>query len=469
MSTNQPTVLPVHRGKQRAAVTIVSHFIVDVFSFVGVALLPMLAVLLDIRPEQKALLLALGSVCSGVIQPVVAWASDKFDSRAFGTAGFVLAVLCIGNLGMARDFTELAILYSVGAMGVGAFHPPAAATVGQLGGSKRSMYIAVFFLAGMIGGIVGNVFTPQFVEWMTPAKVSANGTVLDSAQRAREGLLAIRWFMPVGLVAATFLAMAIHKHGHRHHAAHEHSGSWDKKERSTRWFAVWVLYASNVLRFTTNMALVYLFTEWASKFVMMTHNATEMTERLGIQASQVNGTLQASMQMGMGAGGITLGFILAARFEKAVFVLLPMLGAVSIALIPVLTRIDPSMARWVVMLAAVFAGLGFGATVPVSISLSQRLLPHRTSLVSGLMLGGAWMLSFLGPIGAEVVQNGLGSKQRVPAVLMRMVESLPDSLQAHIMDGMGLDFAFMVTAIVLAVAGCVTIFLPHAMIVRSAD
>ena len=85
------------------------------------------------------------------------------------------------------------------------------------------------------------------------------------------------------------------------------------------------------------------------------------------------------------------------------------------------------------------------------------------------MLGGAWMLSFLGPIGAEVVQNGLGSKQRVPALVMRVVESLPDSLQTHIMDGMGLDFAFMVTAIVLAVAGCVTIFLPHALIVRSAD
>ena len=469
MSSNQQPANPVSRSKQRATVTIVSHFIVDVFSFVGVALLPMLAVLLDIRPEQKALLLALGSVCSGVIQPVVAWASDKLDSRAFGTAGFVVAVLCIGNLGMARDFTELAILYSVGAMGVGAFHPPAAATVGQLGGSKRSMYIAIFFLAGMIGGIVGNVFTPQFVEWMTPAKVSANGTILDSAERARQGLLAIRWFMPVGLIAAVVLAIAIHKHGHRHHAAHEHSGSWDKKERSTRWFAVWVLYTSNVLRFTTNMALVYLFTEWASQFVMMTHNTTEMTEQLGIQASQVNGTLQASMQMGMGAGGITLGFILAARFEKAVFVLLPMLGAVGIALIPTLTGIDPSIARWAVMCASLIAGLGFGATVPVSISLAQRLLPHRTSLVSGLMLGGAWMLSFLGPMGAEVVQNGLRSKQRVPGFVIRLVESLPDALQTQIMDGMGLDSAFMVTALVLAVAGCITFFLPHELIVRSAD
>ena len=73
----------------RAGVTIVTHFVVDVFSFVGVALLPLFAVLLDLPTEQKALLLAMGSFCSGAIQPIVAWASDRFDTRALGTIGFV--------------------------------------------------------------------------------------------------------------------------------------------------------------------------------------------------------------------------------------------------------------------------------------------------------------------------------------------------------------------------------------------
>jgi len=456
----------ITRAPLRAGVTIGAHFIVDVFSFIGVALLPMLAVMLDIRPEQKALLLALGSVCSGVVQPIVAWASDRFDSRAFGTAGFVVAVLCIGNLGMARDFTELTILYSIGAMGIGAFHPPAAATVGRMGqlSGRRSMYVAVFFLAGMVGGIVGNVFTPQFVEWMTPDAVA-----IENGANAKEGLLAIRWFIPVGLIAALVLAMAIHKSGHRHHAAHEHQDGWDSRERFWRWFAVWVLYASNVLRFTTNMALMYLFTEWASQYVLERNGADSMTDQLGIEASQVNGTLQASMQVGMGGAGITLGFILAARFEKAVFVILPMLGAVCIAMIPKLSAMDPEIGRWMVMGASVLSGVGFGAAIPVSMSLSQRLLPHRTSLVSGLMLGGAWSLSFLGPLGAEVVQNGLGTKPNVPGFVMWMVERLPGSIQLRLMDGMGINAAFMVTAVVLAIAGFVTILLPHKLIVRSAD
>ncbi len=192
----------------RAAVTIGTHFVVDVFSFVGVALLPLLAVMLDLRTEQKALLLALGSFCSGAIQPIVAWLSDKLDTRALGTLGFVLAVVCIGNLGMARNFTELVILYSLGAIGIGAFHPPAAAIVGHLGGSKRSMLIALFFLAGMTGGIVGNIFTPKFVAMMTPT--------IDGQPDTVAGVLALRWFIPVGLAFATVLALPVHKIGHRH-------------------------------------------------------------------------------------------------------------------------------------------------------------------------------------------------------------------------------------------------------------
>ena len=462
MSTEEQTDGGVSRARWRAAVTIGAHFVVDVFSFIGIALLPMLAVMLDIRPEQKALLLALGSVCSGVIQPIVAWASDRFDSRAFGTAGFVVAVLCIGNLGMAESFGQLAVLYSVGAMGIGAFHPPAAATVGQLGGSKRSMYVAVFFLAGMIGGIVGNVFTPVFVGWMT------SEALVDGGQ-SRAGLLAIRWFIPVGLFAAFFLARAIHCSGHRHHQAHAHRDQWDQRERRGRWAAVWVMYACNVLRFTVNMALVYLFTEWASEYVLAVNDVGVMDEQLGIEASRINGMLQASMQIGMGGGGITLGFILAARFEKMMFMILPWIGAISIAAIPAVSAMDPEVGKWIVMGAAIVSGMGFGAVIPVSLSLAQRLLPHRTSLVSGLMLGGAWMLSFVGPLGAEVVQNGLGGKPRVPGVVIDLVDMLPESVGEGMMSGFGLDAAFIVTAVLLAFAGCFAVLLPQKLIVGSAD
>jgi MFS family permease len=91
---------------------------------------------------------------------------------------------------------------------------------------------------------------------------------------------------------------------------------------------------------------------------------------------------------------------------------------------------------------SVLAGAGFGACIPVSLGLAQRMLPHRTSLASGLMLGGAWAFAFAGPLVAEWVQNGL-------------------------MGGLGLDAAFFVTAGALFVAGMISLALPSELMART--
>ena len=461
MNTQPDGVQTESKPGLRAGVTIATHFVVDVFSFIGVALLPLLAVMLDLRTEQKALLLALGSLCSGAIQPIVAWLSDKFDTRALGTFGFVLAVLCIGNLGMSRNFTELMILYCLGAVGIGAFHPPAAAIVGHLGGSKRSMLIAVFFLAGMSGGIIGNVMTPRFVEWMTPTIDGQADTVV--------GVLALRWFIPVGLAFAVVLALAVHSVGHRHKSASDHHVSWDRAERRKRWFAVGVLYVANMIRFSVNMALIYLLVEWTGMVVLERNGATLMSSELGIEASQLNGILQASMQVGMGVVGILLGFTLAARFEKLVFVVLPMLGSIAVFMIPRGFMISESAMVPLAIAATVLTGVGFGAVIPVSITLAQRLLPHRTSLASGLMLGGAWMLAFVGPIFAELVHKGFSNKPSTPGFVIDAIGKLPERVSQPMLDGFGLEAGFTATAVALFLAGLISLLLPHKMVVEVAQ
>ena len=330
---------------------------------------------------------------------------------------------------MAQNFTQFAILYSLGAVGIGAFHPPAAAIVGHLGGSKRSMMIALFFLAGMIGGIVGNVFTPRYVEMMTP--------MVDGQPDMVSGVLSLRWFIPVGLAFALVLALSIHKVGHRHSSATNHHVGWDSAERKKRWFAVGVLYVANMIRFSVNMALIYLLVEFASEMTIAQSSEPLTDMQLGVQASRLNGIFQASMQVGMGGAGILLGFFLAARFEKLVFVGLPMLGSFALFMIPRASMIAEGADIPVAIVATILTGVGFGAVIPVSISLAQRLLPHRTSLASGLMLGGAWMLAFVGPIFAEIVHKGFGNKPHTPGVLLRGVEMLPFGFGGWIDRGHG--------------------------------
>ncbi|MBZ0171256.1 MAG: MFS transporter, partial [Phycisphaerales bacterium] len=309
-----------------------------------------------------------------------------------------------GLLGYARNFPELVALFFVAVLGVGAFHPASAAAVGQLAGRKRSALISVFFLFGMIGGIMGNVLSPLYVH----AAGVMSGEAGEAATEA--GLRALVWFIPPGLVAAAALAWAINKAPHRHHDAHDHHASLPADERRRRWTAVWVLYVGNVIRFTVNQMLVYLVIEWIERLTRAHAGVDKLDVALGQHASELNGPLQASMQVGMGFGALGLGFMLTGRHEKKAFVLIPLIGVAAIVAFPFTDHLLGA-GRWAVLvpagLLAVVAGFGFGALVPVSMSLGQRLLPHRTSLASGLLLGGAWCVAFIGPQIARAIHRGV--------------------------------------------------------------
>lgn len=378
--------------RTRAGVAIGTHTIVDFFSFIIVPLMPLLGTRLDLTSGQIAVALAVGSVCSGVIQPIVAWLSDRWDTRVLGTLGFLVAVLAIGMIGHAQTYTHLLLIQALGTAGIGAFHPPAAAAVGQLAGQRRSLAVAVFFMAGMAGGMAGNAFTPLYVEQF--------------------GLRAITWFIPFGLLSVVILALAIHRVPHRALNAREMHNAQSPRDRRRRWNAVGLLFACNALRFTTNMALIYLYIEWITAFAASRAGQATIDETIGLRASLLNGPLQASMQLGMGGGGILLGWWLARRYEKPYLIAVPFIGAAIVAVFPHLDLLVETPFAWAILPAAfalaVAGGVGFGGLIPVSIALAQRLLPHRTSLASGLMLGGAWSLAFIGPILAERIHSTFG-------------------------------------------------------------
>lgn len=382
------------RARTRMSTVVGIHAVTDYFSFVLISLLPLFATTLGLTTGQKAIIISIGTVCSGVIQPIVAWVSDKLDTRSLGTAGLLLAVASVSCFGLATEFWHLAVLQGLAATGIGAFHPPAAAVVGRLAGPKRSLGMAVFFLFGMLGGMAGNVTAPRYVEMMARAG--------DGPADYGAGLMSLAWLAIPGVIACIVLAWASHKTPHRHHAAHDHHTSLPADERRRRWGAVGILYFANIIRFSTNLALVYLFNEWAEAHTRGRAGVAKLTEALGAEASQLNGFLQASMQLGMGGMGLVLGFLLARRFEKWAFIGFPLVGACVIASVPALADAGgPGIA----IALSVLSGVGFGSVIPVSMAVAQRLLPHRTSLASGMMLGGAWAFAFIGPTIAEAVHT----------------------------------------------------------------
>jgi MFS family permease len=278
--------------------------------------------------------------------------------------------------------------------------------MGQLAGRRRSLGVAVFFTAGMVGGVSGSLFAPWYNH--------------------RFGLTSMVWTIAPGLLFAVLLAWAIHSIPHRTHDAHESHRALSPRDRALRWRAVGLLYVGNAMRFTVNMALAHLVVRWAEDRTLARAGAEVLSTALRADAATRSGPHQAAMQVGMGLSGLVLGFLISHKHEKRTLVLVPALGATAVAALPY------SSGLWAYLLVAL-CGVGFAGVIPMTIAMAQRLLPHRTSLASGLMMGGAWAVAGIGP---------------------------PNAQKLH--DAAGLESAFLVVAGLLLLAGLASAALPAA-------
>ncbi len=362
-----------------------SHAVVDFFSALLIPILSVLEGRAHMTPDQGAMLIAVGSLASGVIQPIVAVVGDKRDTRVLGTVGLVVAAGAIGLIGFAQNFWQLALLQIISTAGIGAFHPPAAAVMGHLAGRKRAAAVSVFFAAGIMGGSLGSVTSPHWANAL--------------------GLKSFLWGIVPAVLVAMILAWATHDSAHRHAHAHSAHRALPPKERAARWRAIWVLYAVNAIRFTVNMALVQMVVRWSEVHTLLQNGVAGpitpdlknqlLTPDLRVAASQVNGPLQAAMGLGMGVVALLVSWLVPHARSKRAMIVTPCIGSLMIVLMPL------SGSMWLAFVMTLLSGGAFAGTMPLSIAAAQRLLPHRTTLASGLMMGGAWSLAFIGPPTAQ--------------------------------------------------------------------
>lgn len=391
-----------------------SHFFVDVYSAFVAPILLLLEGRCDLTKRESAWVLGFGSLVSGICQPVFAWLTDRFDSRMFAAIGLILAAVGMCSIGRADSLATLLLIFGVGAFGVGIYHPVGAASMGELAqrlpGQRRSLGVSIFFVAGMGGGMLGAFLVTRI-------------TKLDN------GFDILPWLMIPGIIVALILHLGIRRVPHRHQ---EHrSIEFPREQIALRWKSVAVLYAASCLRFTVNMALFYLYLQWAEK-MMGAANPGLGEDAVRKAATPIAGGLIALTVLGMAVGGLLAAALVRSGREKRPLIWAPIL------LSPVIV-VFPFASVPVAYILAVPAGVAYAAMIPVSISLAQRLLPHRTSLASGLMLGAAWAVAATGPLLAE-----------------------------KCIEVMGLNRAFFVTAGLLVLAGLVCIGLSDRIVRESA-
>jgi FSR family fosmidomycin resistance protein-like MFS transporter len=357
---------------------LIGHYAVDAYSSLLPPILGVVEHQYFMLPGTAALLLGVGSICSGLAQPLFAWISDRLKTRIFATAGVTLSALAISTLGFAPNSFVVFLLYAIGMTGVGMFHPIAASAIGRIAGNRRGMALGWFFVFGMGGFFTGSLVGPSF----------ATGS----------GGLRSLWFLVVpGLVVAAAIQVALGKMGVAESRRMIGGGAEDEPAAARYdWYSIGLLYVTAVIRFVVNTAIIYLLLRWVEQYVAELH--PEWTDQqVADYSAPVAGRANAVMFVGQAIGGLVAGTYIAAGREKMPLIFTPILFS------PAIMALAFTKPGWWGLAACFLVGISFSSMTPVTISMGQRLMPNHTNLASGLLLGGAWVIASIGPMIAEVV------------------------------------------------------------------
>ncbi len=365
----------------RAVAILGSHAVIDAYAVIVPSMIGLIEARCRLSAIETSIVVASITVISGLCQPIIAAISDRYDTRLFGGLGLGVAAVFLCQIGRAETFSQLLVLVLIGYFGVGIFHPIAASSVGQLGGRRRSLAMSGFFVSGMLGAAIGAVALPRFV-----------GTA--------SGLTRLELLTWPGLVLAIFLHFLLRRATHRQSAPSSQI-RWEGTHLRQRWRGLWLLYASTTMRAAVYVTIQYMYLRYAQQYVASQATVVRTSTEIANLAAPIVGDLVSMTIVGMAIGGLVCGVLVRHGRERWPLVLVPIFFAPAVVLLPLG---PPSAARWLGLLSAV----GFASLSPVALSLAQRLLPHRTSFASSLMLGGAWAVGAVGPTLAEWAMPALG-------------------------------------------------------------
>ncbi|MFC1724356.1 MFS transporter [candidate division KSB1 bacterium] len=138
-------------NKKKIALLSLSHFSVDTYHSFLRPILPLLMIKLGTSVFYGAVLAAVLDIVSSFSQPLFGYFSDKLKKPLFIVTGPLLSGIFISLLGIAGNYTMALIFIVIGGIGIAAFHPQGAASVGLNSGNKKERGIAVFLTMGTFG------------------------------------------------------------------------------------------------------------------------------------------------------------------------------------------------------------------------------------------------------------------------------------------------------------------------------
>ena len=127
------------------------HAVTDTYgqSFLA-PIFPLLATHLRLSLDQIGGLPGMMGLAASLGQPLWGYISDRWPRVRLVALGPAVAAVCCASIGLAHSYWTLALCLFVTGLGIGAFHPQAAA-LARAAGRGRGLAMSVFTVGGNVG------------------------------------------------------------------------------------------------------------------------------------------------------------------------------------------------------------------------------------------------------------------------------------------------------------------------------
>ena len=325
------------------------HFTGDFYSSFFAPLLPAFVDKLGLTLAQVGLLTGLVRLLAFIIQPVVGYLSDRYESRWFVFTGLFLAFFCIPFSGIAPNFYILLLILCLGSFGSSMFHPATTGMVPLYSGNRTGFCLSIYNTGGTLAFALG----PVFITWYV----------------AHWGLEAMPWTGILGLVAFLFCLKYLPR---------------PKSENLSH------LGFFKSLKTTLGPVYKVIFLIWLVMFLRAVTGQAFMTFMPIFLVDEGHplpsvGLIVAFFIVAGTLSGLLAGYMADRTGFRKIFFIAYLFMAPALVLYLYLPG------PWV-FIGAFVAGFFVLAPLPLGVVMAQKLVPRSRAMVSSLMMGLAYGL-----------------------------------------------------------------------------
>ena len=367
------------------------HFLADGYGNIFAPLLPLLIPRLNMSLATAGTLAMCYQMASSVSQLGFGHVADRWRPRVLVIAGPIVAVVILSLIGLATSPWTLGMILVAGGLGGAAFHPPAAALVHRLSGTRKSFAMGFHITAGSLGFSLGPLVFAPFA-----------------------GRYGLQWTPVLMIPALAILAFRAGKIPPiTLHERHQ-SGGFRALHPYTK--PLTLLYLIVVLRTLASLSFATFMP------VMLTRRGMSIGEA---------GTAVAVYLFATSAGGF-FGGPLADRFGARRMIMWSLIASV-----PFLAT-APTLDGWGFVAVVSVGGFFLQSTLPVNVTFGQMIAPISAATVSSLMMGFGWgsaglSVPFVGLLADRIgIEHALMAMAFMPLGAAMLAMPLPSGKLVHV-------------------------------------